>query len=153
MNVEYNRDDSKKYFTSRKNDPIKQQNIRVALYDTGFNIRALQGLLNAINADPHIYHYYGSETTPPCREEVLWFIFARPRSISSQQFEFLKNQLAKSKNESTPLNSAKNFLELYGNKRFIQPYNDNQRGKIFSNRQGIRQVKRQNFFKSKKNLD
>lgn len=153
MILEYNRDGSNQSMTSKDNDPIQQNSIRVGLYDTGFNIKALQGLLNTINADPHIYHYYGSETTPPCREEVLWFIFARPRSISSFQFNFLKNQLAKSKIRSQPLKKAKHFDELFGNKRTVQPYNDNVRGKIFSNRQGIRQVRSQNFHKSKKSLD
>jgi len=148
----YNRDGSE-YLTSNAKDTIQQNNVRVGLYDTGFNVKALQGLLNAINADPHIYRYYGSETTPPCREEVLWFVFARPRSISTHQFKFLKKQLAKSKKNSTPVKDAKHFLELYGNKRKLQNYDDNVRGKIYSNRQGIRQVKRHNFFKSKKKLD
>ena len=110
-------------------------------------------MLNAINADPHVYHYYGSETQPPCREEILWFIFARPRSISKEQYGFLKQQLAKSVNEKKEVSKAKQFLELYGNKRRIQAYDDNVRGKIFSNRQGIRQVKRNAFFNTKKTLD
>lgn len=108
----------------------------------------MQGLLNALNADPHIYHYYGSETIPPCREEILWFIYARPRSISKDQFGFLKEQLAKSRNPKTPVPKAKHFLQLFGNKRRVQIYDDNVRGKIFSNKQGIRQVKSHKYFKS-----
>ena len=88
---------------------------------------------------------------PPCREEVLWFVFARPRSLSSYQFKFLKLQLAKSKKSGKPVKKAKTFTELFGNKRRLQDYDDNHRGKIFSNKQGIRRVKRHNFFTTKKN--
>jgi len=108
----------------------------------------LQGLLTAINSDPHFYQYYGSETLPPCREEVNWFVFARPRSISKFQFEFLKYQLSKNKNKNIPIKRARTFLELYGNKRKIQAYNQNIRGKINSNKQGIKQVKRMVNFKN-----
>jgi len=145
----YNRDDVKVPITAKPNENISQGNIRVALYDTGFNGKALQGLLNALNADPHLYHYYGSETMPPCREEVLWFVFARPRSLSSYQFKFLKLQLAKARKSGKSVLKVKNVNELFGNKRKIQEYDDNFRGKVFSNKQGIRQVKRHNFFGSK----
>lgn len=120
---------------------------RVGLYDAGFSVKALQGLLNSINSDHHIYHYYGSETSPPCREEVLWFVFARPRSISKYQFDFLKAQLAKTKDEGRDLNLSIDFTKLYGNKRSIQKYDDSFRGKIYSNLKGLRQVKRHSFFR------
>lgn len=122
---------------------------RVGIYDAGFSIKALQGLLNAINSDPHIYYYYGSETTPPCREDILWIIFARPRSLSKYQFDFLRNQLAKSHIEGRLLKFITNFKQLFGNKRSIQHYDDNVRGKVYSNKNGVRQVKRQTFFNSK----
>jgi len=128
---------------------INQGKARVGIYDLGFNIRALQGLLAALNADPHIFHYYGSETLPPCREEVLWLVYARPRSLSDFQFEFLKTQLAHSKLSGRNVNKISNAQYLYGNKRSIQDYNDQYRGKIYSNKQSIRQVKRRVFFKSK----
>jgi len=146
----YNRDHAKKVFIASPNQAITQGNIRVGFYDTGFNGKALQGLLNALNADPHMYHYYGSETTPPCREDVLWFVFARPRSLSKYQFKFLKQQLAKGKKSGADVMKSKSFKELFGNKRKLQEYDDNHRGKIYSNQQGIRQVKRHSFFESKK---
>jgi len=147
----YNRDGSKIPFTANPKEQITQGSVRVALYDTGFNGKTLQGLLNALNADPHVYFYYGSETMPPCREEILWMVYARPRSLSTYQFKWLKLQLAKSKQAGSPVKKAKHFTELYGNKRKIQEYDDNHRGKIFSNKQAIRQVKRHNFFTTKKN--
>jgi hypothetical protein len=78
-------------------------------------------------------------------------VFGRPRSLSSYQFKFLKLQLAKSKKAGKAVKKAKHFTELYGNKRKIQDFDDNFRGKVFSNKQGVRQVKRHNFFTTKKN--
>ena len=90
-----------------------------AIYDTGFNIKAFQGLLNILNANPHMFFSYGSETTPPCREEVLWMVYARPRSISEDQFKFLLFQLSKHK-EKKDVKEAQSKDELFGNKRHIQ---------------------------------
>lgn len=66
-----------------------------------------------------MYFYYGSETVPPCREEVLWMVYARPRSISEAQFNFLKHQLSKHK-EKKGVEEAQSREELFGNKRHIQ---------------------------------
>ena len=33
------------------------------------------------------YHYSGSFTTPPCTEGVLWFVQARPVSVTRQLIE------------------------------------------------------------------
>lgn len=147
--IGYNFNRSKEPNTAKPNENISQKAQRIGHYDTGFTVNALQGLLNALNSDPHIYYYYGSETVPPCREEVLWFIFGRPRSISKYQFKFLKKQLAKSHVKGKPMNKVSNFQELFGNKRRIQLYNDKIRGKIFSNLNGVRQVKQHSFFKNK----
>jgi len=126
---------------------ITQGNQRVGTYDTGFNIKALQGLLNSINSNAHMYYYYGSETVPPCREETLWIIFARPRSISVHQFKFLKALLAKSKRKGESVMRAQKRDILFGNNRRIQPFDTNYRGKVFSSLNGIRQVKQQSYFK------
>ena len=58
--------------------------------EPGFDIYALQALRNILNYDHHIYKYYGSGTTPPCEENVEWFVFAQPRSASKDQIDFLK---------------------------------------------------------------
>jgi hypothetical protein len=93
--------------------------------------------------------YYGSDTHPPCLEDILWIVFARPRSISQGQFNFLKNQLAQPSDAKKSALDAKRREELFGNKRVVQKYRDDVRGKIWSNKQGVRQVLRQNFFKIK----
>lgn len=116
----YNIDNFKKPFKFKKDEYVKQNNFIVATYDAGFNIKALQGLLNILNADHHIYMYYGSETHPPCIQDIFWIVFARPRSISKGQFKFLKNQLSRHVKSNTPISSAKRSKELYGNKRSMQ---------------------------------
>ena len=148
INKGYNSNYLNEPYLAFPKETLRQGIFRVGIYDTGFSIKALQGLLNAINSDPHIYYYYGSETTPPCREEILWIVFARPRSLSSYQFDFLKNQLAKSSVKGTLIKYINNFKNLFGNKRSIQNYDYNERGKIYSNMNGIRQVKRHSFFKN-----
>lgn len=104
----------------KKDNYIEQKNFIVGSYDSGFSIKALQGLLNILNADQHIYIYYGSETFPPCREEILWIIFARPRSISEGQMNFLKTQLLRNVEPGIPVSKALNKKQLHGNSRFIQ---------------------------------
>lgn len=104
----------------KKFEYIEQKNFIIATYASGFNIKALQGLLNILNADQHIYMYYGSLTRPPCIEEVFWIVFARPRSISEGQLNFLRNQLTKNIKPTSPISSAKSFSELFGNNRIVQ---------------------------------
>lgn len=107
---------------------------------------ALQGLLNILNADPHIYFYYGSNTTPPCKEEVLWAVYGKPRSISKFQFMFLRNQLVKHKDPNLRIGNASSRHELYGNKREVQVYSSNERGFILSNRKGVKDIKGMAFY-------
>ena len=110
----------KKPYKFKKDEYIEQKKFIVATYGTGFNIKALQGLLNIINADHHIYMYYGSETHPPCREDVFWIVFARPRSISKGQFKFLRNQLVRSILKKNKRSTKKGLESFFGNKRAVQ---------------------------------
>lgn len=119
-----------------------------ATYDVGFNHLAFQGLINLINADPHLYFYYGSETTPPCREEVLWMVFGEPRSLSKPQFDFLLLLLAKHKKKGKKVTDALTPNQLFGNKRSLILFDENLRGKILSNTLGIKHVSKGNFFKN-----
>jgi len=99
---------------------VEQKRLIVANWNPGFNVVALQGLLNIINSNHHLYFYYGSNTTPPCKEEVLWAVFANPRAISKYQFFFLRNQLVKHKDEKLKIGNAETRHELFGNKRQVQ---------------------------------
>lgn len=91
-----------------------------ASYGTGFNYSTFQGLINLINADPGLFFYYGSETTPPCREDILWMVFAQPRSIANDQNSFIKTLLAQ-QIEKEDLKGVKvnESRRLFGNNRKI----------------------------------
>lgn len=115
----YNIDDNGKFLLTNPGNYITRTKVIPATYDVGFNYIAFQGLLNIINADTHMFFYYGSETTPPCREEILWMVFASPRSISKPQFDYLLLMLAKNRTPNQTISEAKTKDELYGNKRAL----------------------------------
>ncbi|XP_049631393.1 carbonic anhydrase 6-like [Suncus etruscus] len=48
----------------------------------------------------HYYTYQGSLTTPPCTENVLWFLLKDPIIISRAQIEKLENSLLDSQNQT-----------------------------------------------------
>jgi len=125
---------------------IEQTRLIPANWDVGFNEIALQGLLNILNADSHLYFYYGSNTTPPCKEEVLWAVYAKPRSISKFQFLFLRNQVVKHKDPNLRIGNAQTRHELFGNKREVQYYSSNERGFILSNQKGVKEVAGMAYF-------
>lgn len=143
----YNTDDSGKFLTTTPNNFINRKKVIPATYGVGFNYLAFQGLLNIINADRHMFFYYGSETVPPCREEVLWMVFAAPRSISKPQFDYLLLMLAKNKNPKFTLTEAKTPNHLFGNKRAIVLYDETIRGKVLSNPLGLKHVSGKSFFR------
>ncbi|KAL8113472.1 alpha carbonic anhydrase 1, chloroplastic-like [Apium graveolens] len=50
------------------------------------------------------FRYNGSFTTPPCTENVIWFVFGKPRSMSPQQIDALKAPMeAAYKNNARPV--------------------------------------------------
>ena len=106
-----------------------------ATYPVGFNFMALNGLRYILNADKHIFFYYGSETAPPCREDVVWMVFSGYRSFSKFQFDFLNKLIPKRrpKKEDEPENAQL----LYGNKRDLKKYDESKRGKILSSQNGL----------------
>ncbi len=96
----FNVDQNYKLNLPKVNSEIDDENKNFLLpgsYGKGFNYSALEGLLNLINFDPEMFFYYGSETSPPCREDVLWLIFSKPRSIGPHQINFIKQLIAKRK--------------------------------------------------------
>ena len=42
---------------------------------------------NLLPADPSYYTFSGSLTTPPCSENVTWFVLKRPVSVSASEIE------------------------------------------------------------------
>lgn len=145
----YNTNDDGKFHITKKNGFIDRNRKIPASHAVGFNYLAFQGLLNLINANPHLYFYYGSETAPPCRENVLWMVFAQPRSLSKPQFDYLLLTIGKHK-DGKNLTDARTPNQLYGNKRNIVLYDDIERGKILSNPLGIKHIKRMSFFRKMK---
>ena len=136
----YNTDDAGKFLISSPNEFLLRKKTIPATYGVGFNYLAFQGLLNLINADRKMYFYYGSETSPPCKEEVLWMVFAEPRSLSKPQFDYLLLTLAKHKYEGKLVTDAKTPNKIFGNKRSLVIYDEASRGKILVNPIGLRNV-------------
>ena len=59
------------------------------------------------------YHYDGSFTTPPCTEQVDWFVMREPRTISAEQLAALSKLTAGDNNRPIqPLNGRR--IELLG---------------------------------------
>jgi carbonic anhydrase len=143
----YNTDDEDKFLITKRNNFINRKKTIPATFGVGFNYLAFQGLVNLLNADRHMYFYYGSETTPPCREEILWMVFAEPRSMSKPQFDFLLLMLAKNKHEGKTLTDASTPDNLFGNNRRIILYDEIFRGKILSNHIGLKYVHKKSFFR------
>jgi carbonic anhydrase len=69
------------------------------------------------------YMYSGSLTSPPCDENVIWFVWAEPRPISRQQAAFF----------NTIWQSDLNFAGGNGNDRELQNLN----GRVVTRYQGI----------------
>ena len=144
----YNIDNNGKFNIASPEQFILRDQQIPATYAVGFNYLAFQGLLNLINADRKMFFYYGSETYPPCREEVLWMVFSEPRSISKPQFDYLLLTLAKNKQEGKKLTDAKTPNMLYGNKRGLTIYDETSRGKVLYNPSGLKNVHKKAFFKN-----
>lgn len=116
------------------------------MFNIGFSPTAFQGLMNYINSDNGMFFYYGSETTPPCREEVLWMVFAEPRAISPGQQEFLRKQLGKYEDASMNQDKESSKGDITGNLRSLFSYNVNKNGHLWFNQEGVRGLKYPNIF-------
>jgi hypothetical protein len=114
----YNRNDVGGFITPAPKTFISRTKPTPGLYDYGINYMSFQSLQKLLNADSQIYFYYGSQTVPPCQEDVLWMIYSAPRSISKSQIEYLMATLTKNK-QGIPIEQAKLASELYGNKRSL----------------------------------
>ncbi len=90
-----------------------------ASYGVGFNYSTFQGLVNLINADSGVFFYYGSETTPPCSEDVLWMVFAQPRSIARVQTDYIKSLIIKQSEQAEKQKNPNESNKFFGNNRKI----------------------------------
>ncbi|GAQ79411.1 carbonic anhydrase [Klebsormidium nitens] len=74
--------------------------------DAGTNSEAIRQSLNLnslLPASRSYYHLSGSLTTPPCSENVLWFVMKNPLDISSSQL--MKLQFALAHGEGSRVNN------------------------------------------------
>jgi len=122
---QYNKNESNDANLAEKNSFISYKRVIPGSYDAGFTSDAFQGLINIIDNSSELYFYYGSESQPPCNEEVFWQVFSKSRSISMAQYEFLYKQLAKRMDGRRVDDHVKSKQDIYGNKRNAQPYNPN----------------------------
>lgn len=112
----YNTNENGDLFIPEVNSELKRKKVIPGTYDAGLHYVAFNGLLNLLNLNGHLYYYYGSETKPPCNEDVLWIVFGQPRSISKHQLDYLVKVLGKT-NNGEKIQGTPNPGELYGNKR------------------------------------
>lgn len=70
-----------------------------ASYSSGFDYLAFEGLMNLIGGNRAMYFYYGSNTTPPCKEDVVWMVYGEPRAISNSQLKYLSSVMVKKDKE------------------------------------------------------
>ncbi|WP_297440218.1 carbonic anhydrase family protein [Sulfurimonas sp.] len=86
------------------------------LFEVGEENPALAKILNAdgsVKVNPndllpedtdHYYHYKGSFTTPPCTENVQWYIFKDTVNISKAQLKKLRKYYTNNERPTQPLN-------------------------------------------------
>ncbi len=63
--------------------------------DTNDQVRMPDGVVDMneiLPADQRYYQYFGSLTTPPCTEGVLWMVIKQPLRISPEQFRLFSQQ-------------------------------------------------------------
>ncbi len=70
---------------------------RVGLPPAGLDLSAL------LPQDPRYYQFFGSLTTPPCTEDVLWIIFKQPMTVSEGQLKLFSQLFP---NNARPLQPA-----------------------------------------------
>ena len=75
--------------------------------DTNDQVRMPAGAVNMneiLPADQRYYQYFGSLTTPPCTEGVLWIVIKQPLRISPEQFKIFNQQFPFNARPTQPVN-------------------------------------------------
>ncbi len=75
--------------------------------DTNDQVRMPAGVVNMnelLPADQRYYQYFGSLTTPPCTEGVLWMVIKQPLRISPEQFKIFNQQFPFNARPVQPVN-------------------------------------------------
>ena len=75
--------------------------------DTNDQVRMPAGAINMneiLPADQRYYQYFGSLTTPPCTEGVLWMVIKQPLRISPEQFKIFNQQFPFNARPVQPVN-------------------------------------------------
>ncbi len=70
-------------------------------------VKLAQGVtINAIELlpdDRRVFHYYGSLTTPPCSENVNWFVMTTPMKVSDTQVKQFENLIGENARPLQPM--------------------------------------------------
>jgi carbonic anhydrase len=75
--------------------------------DTNDQVRMPAGAIDMneiLPADQRYYQYFGSLTTPPCTEGVLWLVLKQPLRISPEQFKLFSQQFPFNARPVQPVN-------------------------------------------------
>ena len=86
-----------------QNPKTKQLAVVAVFFEEGKSSSILDSIINnvgkSIEVDPqdllpkdnsHYYHYVGSLTTPPCSENVQWYLLKTPKGASKEQIEHFR---------------------------------------------------------------
>lgn len=117
-----------------------------------FRADAFQALMKILNVDASFYMYLGSETIPPCIENVKRIVFQQARSLKDTQFKYLLHQLVRQNNGHPYDENVASPLDLHGNNRTLQKYNVNTRGFIQYSNDGLVNDKKFDSILKKKKL-
>jgi carbonic anhydrase len=64
-------------------------------------------------ADPTTWRYAGSRTTPPCSEDLLWFVYRQPITASVEQINAFKRIYPMNTRPVQPLNRRMILLDFF----------------------------------------
>ena len=81
-------------------------------------------LLDLCPKDLSYMRYYGSLTTPPCSETVVWTVLTTPQKITEDLMETLRSIWAKVAPSATRMNTTEGIIHMVDNFRPLQPLNN-----------------------------